>query len=545
MYYLWGALATTLAFNVPLAAALSSADINSVLGSGSDLTGLSTTLPAFTLSVFTNTTHALFSVNATTTAPDKVGWFGVGPGQGMVDADLIVMWPTFTGSPATDPATSWVLSHRNAPGHVMPTVASADASLATSNFYTLLPALSTTDPSSAFTAVSFVRLLEMPSNYPSTSPHKSITQTSTSVCYASSSDRPPTTTQDATITQHNQGHAAIMMDLSTKANLVPGVSPVASSGGDDGGGPAEKPSWSSEAWPDIKGLPQSKLALTRRDKFLAAHAAIASIALLFFSPLAILTARYFRHLPWFRIHASIQFLSYMLVFVAFVIAANNVQGGQHFKNNHTILGFIIFIAMTIQLALGATAHRAPQYKNSAKPKLASDPTVFESVTGKPMIRLGHIAFGLFITIVGWAQIRLGLEIWVEYSDSGRQVPLAVLIIFWALVGLESAEVFLGRFLKEEVQHDAKASSVAGTGFAGTGTGQAPSGMGGASETTPSMVSHPSVMGRAMGIFKGKRPGLAGRSSDDVTIVGEDEAGGKGKANAEKREEADMARARTV
>lgn len=119
---------------------------------------------------------------------------------------------------------------------------------------------------------------------------------------------------------------------------------------------------------------------------------MASSALLFFSPLAILTARYFRHLPWFRIHASIQFSAYMLVVTAVAISMSHVE--EHFANNHSILGIVIFIALSVQVVLGATAHRSPQYKKSAQPKDSDEPTVFESATGKPAIRLGHIVFGL-------------------------------------------------------------------------------------------------------------------------------------------------------
>lgn len=63
------------------------------------------------------------------------------------------------------------------------------------------------------------------------------------------------------------------------------------------------------------------------------------------------------------------------------------------------------------------ASRLPP-KADGKPET---PTVFTALKGKPKLRLGHIAFGLTITILGWAQIRLGLEEWVTYSDSGNTV----------------------------------------------------------------------------------------------------------------------------
>ncbi|KAL8276617.1 hypothetical protein RQP46_010966 [Phenoliferia psychrophenolica] len=369
------------------------------------------------------------------------------------------------------------------------------------------------DPASPFTVLSFVRLLKMPPDYPGTSPHKEIEKDPTSIIYASSSKRPATVAQDAPIAKHDLAHAALIMDLGKTADLVPVVG--APSAGSDA-----KPTWSSESWPNTKGLPASALPLTRRDKLLAAHAGIAAVALLFFSPLAILTARYFRHLPWFRIHASIQFSAYMLIVVSVSISMSNVD--RHLANNHSILGIIIFAAMSIQIVLGATAHRSPQYKKSAKPKDKDEPTVFETVSGKPPLRLGHIAFGLLITILGWAQIRLGLEVWVE-------------------VGIESAEVFLGRFLKEEVHHNSATSKAASmrTGAASimsrAGTGM--SGLGPRSY---------SAMGRAMEALGWRRPSMAHRSSDDVTIVGDDEgAAAKGKEAKHAAKEAAMIRGLTV
>ncbi|KAK4698495.1 hypothetical protein P7C70_g7780, partial [Phenoliferia sp. Uapishka_3] len=527
MYCSWGALAVAL---VPFAAALSPTDISSVLGSGDDLTGQTTTLPAFDLSVFANKTHALFSINATTTPPATVGWFGVGPGLGMVDADLLVMWPTFITAAATDPMTSWVLSHRNAPGHVMPSPASADPKLDTANFFTLVPALTTTDPGSAFTSVSFVRLLAMPSNYPSTSPHKDITPASTSICYASSSNRPATNTEDATITQHNQAHSPMLMDLSVKANAAPGASPTAAgsaTGTADGGAASASTS--------------AKPGFSRRDKFLAAHAAIASIALLFFSPLAILTARYLRRLPWFKIHASVQFSAYFLVVIAFSIALANVKDGQHFQNSHAYLGVAIFLLLNIQMGIGVAAHQSPRYKNASTLQNPADPTVFEAVTGKPWIRLGHITLGLIVTILGWAQIRLGLEIWVEYSDSGRQVPMVIIILFWALIVVESAEVFLGRFLKEETRHDLKASSIAGTQRGAS----VPLSRGPTGEDPNLPARSASAIGRAMDMLKWKRPELEQRSSDDITVVGDEDASGSKGEKVKKEDAGDMARVRTI
>ena len=122
----------------------------------------------------------------------------------MADADIIVAWPAFTTAKAVDPFASWTLSHRQAPGHVPPTVVTTVPALATPNFFTIVPALTTSDPTSTFTVLSFVRLLKMPPDYPGASIHREIEKQSTSVIYASSSKRPATNAQDAPISKHDQ-----------------------------------------------------------------------------------------------------------------------------------------------------------------------------------------------------------------------------------------------------------------------------------------------------------------------------------------------------
>ncbi|KAM0754929.1 hypothetical protein T439DRAFT_377331 [Meredithblackwellia eburnea MCA 4105] len=498
-------------------AAISSADIESVFGPTGSLTGSSTSLPVFTLSIFANESHALVSMNATATPPDGIGWMAVGVGSAMSNADILVAWPTFAGgnlSLPTSPAPTWILSHRQADGHVQPRPPSSDPTLSTSKYFTLVPSLTTLDPRSPFTVVSFTRPLTMPSDYPGTGTAKELKKDSTPFIYASSSVRPANASEDSPIGKHDQAHASMMMDLSKTASLV--VVPGSS-------GPNGRPAWSSESWPDTRGEIISTRPLTRRDMMLAAHAAIASTALLFFSPLAILIARYLRHLPWFRIHASIQISAYLLILTAFALAVCNVNG-EHFANNHAILGLIIFLALSCQLGIGWTAHKTPTYKMNSK-KFGPDevPTVFESVKGKPWIRLAHIALGLTITILGWAQIRLGLEEWVEYSDSGRQVPLPVLIIFWALVGVESAEVFLGRFLKEEIQHNSRsrASSLRGISrFSSRVFGRSSASVAmGRDGTNGSALTRVVAAMDVWGIGKAM---ATRRGSDDSTVVGDEE-----------------------
>lgn len=86
----------------------------------------------------------------------------------------------------------------------MPTVASTAATTSTNNFFTYLPALSSTDAASPFTVVSYLRLLTMPADYPSTSSFKSISRAKTSFIYASSTFQPQNVAENAILTQHDQ-----------------------------------------------------------------------------------------------------------------------------------------------------------------------------------------------------------------------------------------------------------------------------------------------------------------------------------------------------
>lgn len=124
--------------------------------------------------------------------------------QAMADGDILVAWPSFGPGKPIDPLNAWTLSHRQAPGHTPPMVTSPDPALSTNTFFTVIPALTTTDPASPFTVLTFVRLLKEADNYPSTSPHKEIMRDPTSFIYASSSHRPPSAAQDAPLAKHDQ-----------------------------------------------------------------------------------------------------------------------------------------------------------------------------------------------------------------------------------------------------------------------------------------------------------------------------------------------------
>lgn len=119
----------------------------------------------------------------------------------MPNADFLVTWPNLETAGAS---SAWTLSHRDTPAQVMPVAASTSSGTTTSDFFTYLPALSTTDGTSPFTLVSYLRPLSFPSNYVSTAVTTSITRGVNSFIYASSTVKPANTAETATLTQHDQ-----------------------------------------------------------------------------------------------------------------------------------------------------------------------------------------------------------------------------------------------------------------------------------------------------------------------------------------------------
>jgi len=120
----------------------------------------------------------------------------------MSNADYLIVWPTVSGS-----SVSWTLSHRLPDGsHGTPQLASTDASTSTTAFYTIVPELTTSDASSPYSAVAYVRQRDPGSSYPTASgvTAAALGAASTEFIYASSSRKPSGTAEDANLAEHNQ-----------------------------------------------------------------------------------------------------------------------------------------------------------------------------------------------------------------------------------------------------------------------------------------------------------------------------------------------------
>ncbi|KAM0749069.1 hypothetical protein T439DRAFT_61032 [Meredithblackwellia eburnea MCA 4105] len=414
--------------------ALSTSDIQSVFGStATGLTGNTINLPNFVFSVVTNSSHALVSLNATTTPLSRVGWMATGVGTAMANADFLITWPNPSSS-----STPWTLSHRQTTGEVMPVVASSPSS----QYYTLIPSLSSPAGSTTpYTVVSYLRLLAMPAGYATSSTHTSISTTgSQSFIYASCTVNPASTSESATLTQHDQAHNPTSLDLSQAITLAsPGQSSAASTTGASRtatGTASTATKSSTSSGPFSGGGTTTSTKRSKRDMYLIAHATLGSLALVLFTPVAILIGRLLRSYTWFPAHRGLQLLATVLVIAAFGIGVSEKRG-KHFDDTHTRLGLSIFIIVLIQVGLGAFAHSTPGTPANSTSRL---PTLHRA---KSPVRLLHIFIGIAILALGFAQVHLGFDEWQTESDELTRVPKGVRVVYWILVGVTSAAWGLG------------------------------------------------------------------------------------------------------
>ena len=177
---------------------------------------------------------------------DSVSWhLIIRESQKMSNADYLIAYPTLSGS-----NIDWSLSHR-LPGsgsHGDPRMATSGSNTLT--FFTLVPNLSSSTSGSPYTTVAWLRALQVPPDYPTSSsvsnanvdPSQSI-----KMIYASASKSVDSTSETAEIEQHNNAFGSFSMDVSQPPNLA-ASDPVG------GGGTQQK----STGW-------------TKRDKVLVAH----------------------------------------------------------------------------------------------------------------------------------------------------------------------------------------------------------------------------------------------------------------------------------
>jgi len=282
----------------------------------------------------------------------------IGFGNGMVNTPMVLMWGNADGTVT--------LSQRSTAGYIMPTVDPAPPSVATLELETTVSTASSSE--FRFTV-------------------DGNSQTTQNIIYAFSRDAPSSSAENAIIAIH-QEKGQFRLDLS-------------------------KPLPSN----DDSAAPAGTIPLTGTQKLFVAHAVFCGLGFLFFLPLGVLFARFFRTFTptWFKGHWFMQFAisgSIILTGFALAIAAVAQKGTPHFQAGHKIWGLVLIVLYLVQCSLGSFIH-------FVKPK---------NRIGRPPQNYGHAVLGLFVIGVAFYQVRTGYSVALP-SSTGRATPEAVNIVW--------------------------------------------------------------------------------------------------------------------
>ncbi|KAK6344909.1 hypothetical protein TWF718_006860 [Orbilia javanica] len=194
---------------------------------------------------------------------------------------------------------------------------------------------------------------------------------------------------------------------------------------------------------DNKGLDagiKTHLSPQRR-KLVLIHSAFAALAWLFFAPVAILIARFFktartgRGRIWFRLHFTIQIGTVIFMVLTFVLGYYAVQPGSkyQFKNPHFQIGAAVFAAVLAQALLGIVNHFI------LRPLRARRDT--QNPLRTPFSNKLHIILGWATLGLGLANIPIGM---VLYGTRGRFLILFGVYVLGILVVILVLEAVKGR-----------------------------------------------------------------------------------------------------
>ncbi|KAK0557568.1 hypothetical protein OC846_000356 [Tilletia horrida] len=307
-----------------------------------------------------------------------VGWFGVGQGARMAGANIMVGWPTSSGSV--------VMSQRYTTSHADPSPSAVKAQAA-------IPNTSASTTNSSMTVLSWT--------FPVASGFAS---SKTAHIWAYSGTSPSSSDSSANIREHDK-KGTTYLDLTKALSTTPtstGANPKASNSGSstptnsDGSGDASGDSADEEG---------SGSAVANRDlsdrttQMYLAHMIFMTVAWFGLIAAGILVGRFGRvYFPssWFHIHRIMQGSALVLIIIGFALGYSAVEseGGPHFQDTHNKIGLIMFILVIIQAFWGQIGHMIFRAKN---------------------VRLqnyGHILLGvvLFFGLALW-QARTGFEAW--------------------------------------------------------------------------------------------------------------------------------------
>ncbi|KAK6522646.1 hypothetical protein TWF281_002082 [Arthrobotrys megalospora] len=179
----------------------------------------------------------------------------------------------------------------------------------------------------------------------------------------------------------------------------------------------------------------------KRRKLVLIHSAFAAIAWLFFAPIAIIIARFFKTAKtgrgriWFRLHFTIQIGTVIFMVLTFVLGYYAVQPGSkyQFKNPHFQIGAAVFAAVLAQALLGIVNHfilRPLRIRRNTQDPLKT-----------PFSNKLHIILGWATLGLGLANIPIGM---VLYGTRGRFLILFGVYVLGILLVILALEAVKGR-----------------------------------------------------------------------------------------------------
>ncbi|KAI9001846.1 hypothetical protein DFJ74DRAFT_647616 [Hyaloraphidium curvatum] len=164
--------------------------------------------------------------------------------------------------------------------------------------------------------------------------------------------------------------------------------------------------------------------LDPRNAYIRAHGILMALAWGVFAPIGVATAVFAKGQKWFPVHFYVMgALTALCTVVGFALAVYYISasGIKSFTNYHEIIGLVVFICTIIQVSLGVYIHHL------------YDP----NRTKRPIRNHAHIWFGRAVSILGVANVALGIQ---QYGSGSPLAPgasgmLTLLAAVW--YGMES------------------------------------------------------------------------------------------------------------
>lgn len=138
------------------------------------------------------------------------------------------------------------------------------------------------------------------------------------------------------------------------------------------------------------------------------------------TPVAILIARYFKHIGhlWYQLHMGLQMATLVLHLTGFALAVRAAEGTTHFGGLHQVVGLMATLALFAQIALGFLANRM---FSPGRDKVPVWPDRVHWWLGR--VLLGGTAFNIFLGLALYKA-----DAWAFYLFALWLVALAALVL---------------------------------------------------------------------------------------------------------------------